>query len=62
SFELVEREKELTELKELLGHQPIEVLAGATFGTLIGLISAKIENREREIEKQKIGMPGYVRV
>ncbi|RNF39505.1 divergent PAP2 family protein [Planococcus salinus] len=51
SYEFIEREKEL---KELLGHQPIEVLAGAMFGTILGLISAKLENREREIEKNRI--------
>lgn len=50
SFEYVERDKEL---KELLGHQPVEVFAGAGFGVLLGLISAKIENRERELEQQK---------
>lgn len=50
SFEFVEREKEL---KELLGHQPVEVLAGAAFGTVLGLISAAIENRVREIEEQE---------
>lgn len=44
SFEYVEREKEL---KELLGHQPIEVLGGALLGVGLGLISAKIENDER---------------
>lgn len=48
SYEFIQREKEL---KELLGHQPVEVLAGAAFGTILGLISAKIENREREIEE-----------
>ncbi|ALS76540.1 MULTISPECIES: divergent PAP2 family protein [Planococcus] len=50
SFEFVERDKEL---KELLGHQPIEVAAGAAFGTLLGIIAAKIENRERDLEQQK---------
>lgn len=40
SFEFVEREKEL---KELLGHQPLEVLGGAILGTIIGLLSAKYE-------------------
>lgn len=50
SLEYVEREKEL---KELLGHQPVEVVAGATFGTILGLISAKLENREREKERKK---------
>lgn len=42
SYEFVEREKEL---KELLGHQPIEVAAGAMLGTVLGIISAKIEGQ-----------------
>ena len=41
SFEYVEREKEL---KELLGHQPIEVAAGALFGTAFGILCAKLED------------------
>ncbi|WP_226584594.1 divergent PAP2 family protein [Halobacillus litoralis] len=40
SFEFVERENEL---KELLGHQPIEVLGGAVLGVLLGYLSAKLE-------------------
>jgi len=44
SFEYVQRE---VELKELLGHQPIEVLGGAILGVGLGLLSAKIENDER---------------
>lgn len=40
SFEFVEREKEL---KELLGHQPIEVLGGAILGAALGYFSAKLE-------------------
>ncbi|ANU10212.1 hypothetical protein A1A1_16955 [Planococcus antarcticus DSM 14505] len=50
SFEFVQREKEL---KELLGHQPIEVVAGAAFGTVLGLATAAIENRVRETEEKK---------
>jgi acid phosphatase family membrane protein YuiD len=50
SLEFVQREKEL---KEVLGHQPIEVLGGALFGVLFGLISAKIENDERRSKKRK---------
>ncbi|RWZ58036.1 divergent PAP2 family protein [Halobacillus fulvus] len=42
SFEFVEREKEL---KELLGHQPIEVLGGAILGGTLGFLSAQYENR-----------------
>ncbi|WP_082232201.1 divergent PAP2 family protein [Halobacillus massiliensis] len=42
-FDFVEREKEL---KEKLGHQPIEVLGGGIFGILYGLISAKLEDRK----------------
>ncbi|SER68165.1 divergent PAP2 family protein [Psychrobacillus sp. OK032] len=41
SFEYVQREEEL---KELLGHQPVEVAAGAIFGTLFGIICAKLED------------------
>lgn len=41
SFEYVEREGELN---ELLGHQPVEVIAGALLGTGFGLLCAKIEN------------------
>lgn len=42
SYEYIEREKEL---KELLGHQPVEVAAGALLGTVFGIISAKIEGK-----------------
>ncbi|UOQ45456.1 divergent PAP2 family protein [Halobacillus salinarum] len=42
ALQFQEREKEL---KELLGHQPLEVLGGAIFGTILGLISAKFENK-----------------
>ncbi|PKR76760.1 acid phosphatase [Halalkalibacillus sediminis] len=42
SFEFVEKEKEL---KELLGHQPAEVLSGAVLGIGLGLLSAKLENK-----------------
>lgn len=45
SLEYVEREKDL---KELLGHQPIEVLGGAILGVVIGLVAARFENKERE--------------
>ncbi|MFD1020945.1 divergent PAP2 family protein [Thalassobacillus hwangdonensis] len=41
SFEFVEREKEL---KELLGHQPLEVVGGALLGVALGVIAAKFEN------------------
>ncbi len=43
SLEFVQREKEL---KELLGHQPLEVLGGALLGTALGLLSAKYEDRK----------------
>lgn len=42
SLEFVEREKEL---KELLGHQPVEVLGGAILGAALGFVSAKVENK-----------------
>lgn len=42
SLEFVEREKEL---KELLGHQPLEVLGGAILGSLLGFFAAKHENK-----------------
>lgn len=51
SFQYTEREGEL---KELLGHQPIEVLGGALFGIAYGLIAAKLENDERR-KKRKYG-------
>ena len=50
SFEYVQREGEL---KELLGHQPVEVIAGSILGVVLGLISAKIENDERKQPKYK---------
>jgi acid phosphatase family membrane protein YuiD len=50
SFEYVQREGEL---KELLGHQPVEVIAGSILGLVLGLISAKIENDERKQRKYK---------
>ncbi|TDL30940.1 divergent PAP2 family protein [Jeotgalibacillus sp. S-D1] len=43
SLDYVKREKDL---KELLGHQPIEVLGGALFGIAYGIIAAKIEDRK----------------
>ncbi|WP_173918258.1 divergent PAP2 family protein [Halobacillus sp. Marseille-Q1614] len=45
SIEFVEREEEL---KEMLGHQPAEVIAGGLFGILLGLISARIENYNQD--------------
>ncbi|RCW63894.1 divergent PAP2 family protein [Saliterribacillus persicus] len=42
SLEFVENEKEL---KELLGHQPLEVLGGAILGSALGLLAAKYENK-----------------
>ncbi|PJK17305.1 acid phosphatase [Chryseomicrobium excrementi] len=42
SYQYIEREKEL---KELLGHQPVEVVAGALLGTVFGIISAKLEGK-----------------
>ncbi|WP_077325403.1 divergent PAP2 family protein [Virgibacillus siamensis] len=42
SFEFVARDKEL---KELLGHQPLEVLGGAALGGILGFFSARYENR-----------------
>ncbi|MDI2587521.1 MULTISPECIES: divergent PAP2 family protein [unclassified Psychrobacillus] len=41
SFEYVQREEELN---ELLGHQPVEVVAGALLGTIFGVICAKLED------------------
>lgn len=41
SFEYVQRE---SELKELLGHQPVEVMAGALLGTAYGILCAKLED------------------
>ncbi|AQQ52399.1 divergent PAP2 family protein [Planococcus lenghuensis] len=55
SFEYVQRE---TELKELLGHQPIEVLGGALIGLLMGMVSANIENDERRKRRQNQLPPG----
>ncbi|QFF98102.1 divergent PAP2 family protein [Psychrobacillus glaciei] len=49
SFEYVKREEELD---ELLGHQPVEVGAGALLGIAIGVVSAKIENDERKAKKR----------
>ncbi|MFF2753558.1 divergent PAP2 family protein [Psychrobacillus sp. NPDC058041] len=48
SLEYVKNEEEL---EELLGHQPVEVGAGALLGIAIGLVSAKIENDERKARK-----------
>ena len=59
-FPSLEFEKRDKELKELLGHQPIEVLGGAIFGTILGLISAKIENderRQKRKERKREGTP-----
>ncbi|SEA89572.1 hypothetical protein SAMN05421743_1109 [Thalassobacillus cyri] len=43
SLQFVQREKEL---KELLGHQPLEVMGGAILGTALGLITARYEDRK----------------
>ncbi|MFC7063723.1 divergent PAP2 family protein [Halobacillus seohaensis] len=43
SLEYVKRDKDL---KELLGHQPTEVIGGAVFGILYGLASALMEDRK----------------
>lgn len=51
-FPSLEFEKRDYELKELLGHQPIEVVGGAIFGTLVGIISANIENNERRQKRR----------
>ncbi|TQR21282.1 divergent PAP2 family protein [Psychrobacillus vulpis] len=50
SFEYVQRD---VELKELLGHQPVEVAVGALFGVAFGLISAKLENNDRKARAEK---------
>jgi len=42
SYEYIERDKEL---KELLGHQPVEVAAGALLGIVLGIVSAKLEGK-----------------
>jgi len=56
SLEIIKREQEL---KELLGHQPVEVFAGAMFGVLLGLISAKLENNAIDKKKLKrLPVPG----
>lgn len=44
-FEFIAKEKEL---KEILGHQPLEVLGGAVLGSSLGLISAWYENKKKE--------------
>lgn len=49
SLNFVKRDEEL---KELLGHQPIEVLGGALFGILFGVVSAQIENSERRRKRK----------
>lgn len=43
SLQFVQREKEL---KELLGHQPLEVMGGAILGTALGLVTARYEDRK----------------
>lgn len=49
SLNFVKRDEEL---KELLGHQPIEVVGGALFGILFGVVSAQIENSERRRKRK----------
>ncbi|KIL51329.1 hypothetical protein KP77_08410 [Jeotgalibacillus alimentarius] len=44
-------EKRDKELKELLGHQPLEVLAGGIFGIIYGVASAKLEDRKLDREQ-----------
>lgn len=48
SYEYVQRE---VELKELLGHQPVEVAVGALLGTAYGLICAKMENKKKRYKR-----------
>ncbi|WP_158736326.1 divergent PAP2 family protein [Alteribacillus sp. YIM 98480] len=43
-FPSLRHEKQEEQLNELLGHQPAEVVGGALLGTLLGLISANLEN------------------
>ncbi|WP_088007444.1 divergent PAP2 family protein [Indiicoccus explosivorum] len=50
SLEYVQREEEL---KELLGHQPIEVLGGGLIGLLLGLVSASYEKDERRRNRRR---------
>ncbi len=47
-FPSLEYVKQEHELKEVLGHQPAEVLAGGLFGILLGLMSAKVEDKRGE--------------
>lgn len=49
SFEFVAKEKEL---KEILGHQPLEVLGGALLGITLGFISAKYEDSKEGTRTQ----------
>ncbi|WP_227396255.1 divergent PAP2 family protein [Jeotgalibacillus aurantiacus] len=46
-------EKREKELKELLGHQPLEVLAGGIFGVVYGVASALLEDKKHGKNPQR---------
>lgn len=48
------KEKPPTKLKEVLGHQPEEVLGGALLGVLVGIIGHKCTEKDRKMSKFKL--------
>ncbi|MFT8322203.1 MAG: divergent PAP2 family protein [Bacillus sp. (in: firmicutes)] len=47
-------EKQPKKLKEMLGHQPLEVLGGAVLGGLIGYIGYATSKKDRKRSKNKV--------
>jgi acid phosphatase family membrane protein YuiD len=47
-------EKQPKKLKEMLGHQPQEVLGGAILGIIIGIIGHVCSKKDRKLSKNKV--------
>lgn len=52
--ESVEFKQQAPKLKEMLGHKPEEVLGGAIFGILVGIIGHKLTKKDRKWDQFKL--------
>jgi len=48
------KQKEPKRLKEMLGHEPEEVLGGAILGTLVGIVGHKCLEKDRKLSKFRL--------